>query len=398
MAATLLLSDNGVTSGTSGYKLTGGNDGTLQLQTSTSGGTATTALTIDTSQNVGIGTSSPAARLEAKGAGASITDAAIRINNPNASAYSTAILDLYSNGASRAQLLGQQNNTSNGGLLIFFTGDSSNAIQERMRIDSSGNVGIGISSPSAKLDCIGQVNGAAFYVKSGASTSPIFWDNALSFQQSGVGERMRIDTSGNMTFGGGVNFGGTTYTKVSTATSNGNLAFDNGSTDTPGLHFYYGNNTNFGIDVATSVLRFVKNLDETGGAVVAQIDTNGLLYTNSGYGSVAPAYSCRAWVNFDGTGAASANQTINSSGNISTVFKNSTADYTINFSSALVDTNYAAAFGSGTANGRWSSIYNGTYNTTNSRSAQTTTSLRVIHADTTGSQNPINPFTVTITR
>jgi hypothetical protein len=52
MTATTLLSDNGASSGTSGYKLTGGNDGTLQLQTTTSGGTATTAMTIDTSQKV----------------------------------------------------------------------------------------------------------------------------------------------------------------------------------------------------------------------------------------------------------------------------------------------------------------------------------------------------------
>lgn len=51
MTATTLLSDNGATSGVSGYQLTGGTDGTLQIQTTTSGGTATTALTIDNSQN-----------------------------------------------------------------------------------------------------------------------------------------------------------------------------------------------------------------------------------------------------------------------------------------------------------------------------------------------------------
>lgn len=46
-----ILSDNGVTSGTAGIKTTGSNDGQLALQTTTAGGTATTALTIDTSQN-----------------------------------------------------------------------------------------------------------------------------------------------------------------------------------------------------------------------------------------------------------------------------------------------------------------------------------------------------------
>ena len=52
MTVTTILSDNGVSSGSAGIKTTGGNDGTLALQTTTAGGTATTALTIDTSQNV----------------------------------------------------------------------------------------------------------------------------------------------------------------------------------------------------------------------------------------------------------------------------------------------------------------------------------------------------------
>lgn len=52
MASTILLSDNGATSGISGYQLTGGTDGTLTIQTTTSGGTPTTALTIGTNQVV----------------------------------------------------------------------------------------------------------------------------------------------------------------------------------------------------------------------------------------------------------------------------------------------------------------------------------------------------------
>jgi hypothetical protein len=52
MTATTLLADNGVTSGITGYQLTGGDDGTLQLQTTTAGGTATTAVTVDNSQQV----------------------------------------------------------------------------------------------------------------------------------------------------------------------------------------------------------------------------------------------------------------------------------------------------------------------------------------------------------
>ena len=66
MPATI-LSDNGVSSGSAGIKTTGSNDGQLALQTTTAGGTATTAVTIDTSQNVGLGTSSPIALLDVNG-------------------------------------------------------------------------------------------------------------------------------------------------------------------------------------------------------------------------------------------------------------------------------------------------------------------------------------------
>jgi hypothetical protein len=52
MTSTVILSDNGASSGSAGLKSQGGNDGTLLLQTTTSGGTATTAVTIDNSQNV----------------------------------------------------------------------------------------------------------------------------------------------------------------------------------------------------------------------------------------------------------------------------------------------------------------------------------------------------------
>jgi hypothetical protein len=45
-------------------------------------------------------------------------------------------------------------------------------------------------------------------------------------------------------------------------------------------------------------LRFV---DTIAGTVRASIDNTGVFAFNSGYGSAAPAYGCRAWVNFDGT-------------------------------------------------------------------------------------------------
>jgi hypothetical protein len=50
---------------------------------------------------------------------------------------------------------------------------------------------------------------------------------------------------------------------------------------------------------------------------------------------------CRAWVNFNGVTTA----TIRASYNVSSVTRNSSGDYTINFTTALSDANYAATFG-----------------------------------------------------
>ncbi len=56
----------------------------------------------------------------------------------------------------------------------------------------------------------------------------------------------------------------------------------------------------------------------------------------------APSYSARAFVNFDGTGAIGSNQTIRSSANVASVFKNSTGNYSVNFTIPMGDGNYAA--------------------------------------------------------
>ena len=68
-----------------------------------------------------------------------------------------------------------------------------------------------------------------------------------------------------------------------------------------------------------------------------RITSSGDLRFNSGYGSVATAYGCRAWVNFNGTGTVA----IRSSGNVSSITDNGTGQYFINFTSALTDANYS---------------------------------------------------------
>jgi len=54
----------------------------------------------------------------------------------------------------------------------------------------------------------------------------------------------------------------------------------------------------------------------------------------------APIYACRAWVNFNGTGTVA----IRASGNVSSITDNGTGFYTVNFGTAMPDSNYAVLF------------------------------------------------------
>ena len=75
------------------------------------------------------------------------------------------------------------------------------------------------------------------------------------------------------------------------------------------------------------------------GTEQARITAAGLFQFNSGYGSVATAYGCRAWVNFNGTGTVA----IRASGNVTSITDNGTGDYTVNFTTAMPDANYSVA-------------------------------------------------------
>tara|TARA_R110000744_G_scaffold82375_2_gene162006 strand:- start:170 stop:622 length:453 start_codon:yes stop_codon:yes gene_type:complete len=82
------------------------------------------------------------------------------------------------------------------------------------------------------------------------------------------------------------------------------------------------------------------------GTATATVTAEGLMQYNSGYGSVATAYGCRAWVNFNGTGTVA----IRGSGNVSSITDIGTGKFTVNFTTAMPDVNFAAsAMGGGGA-------------------------------------------------
>jgi len=75
------------------------------------------------------------------------------------------------------------------------------------------------------------------------------------------------------------------------------------------------------------------------------IDGSAGVTTNAG-GLVNPSttidginYSCRAWVNFNGTGTPA----IRASGNVTNITDNAVGDYTVNITTAMTDANYSVA-------------------------------------------------------
>ena len=75
-----------------------------------------------------------------------------------------------------------------------------------------------------------------------------------------------------------------------------------------------------------------------GGTEQMRLTSAGDLQMNSGYGSVATAYGCRAWVNFNGTGTVA----IRGSGNVSSITDNGSGNYTVNLTTAMPNANYSA--------------------------------------------------------
>jgi len=159
-------------------------------------------LVIDaTNDRVGVGTSSPGTKLD--------------VYNSQASGISEIARFRWNNGGSGGAItwanqagtvLGQIANSSdsNGNPLLFYAYNNSTALTERMRIDSSGNVGIGTSSPSHKLTVAGNLglsNNNAYGW--GDLTTYIAGDSSTDFINfvTSATERMRIDSSGNVGIG-----------------------------------------------------------------------------------------------------------------------------------------------------------------------------------------------------
>lgn len=111
-----------------------------------------------------------------------------------------------------------------------------------------------------------------------------------------------------------------------------------GSVSNPSITFTSDTNTGLfrsasdQIDIVTGgESRF--RVESTGQIKAVYESTIGTDYNTT----LGDGYFCRAWVNFNGTGTVA----IRASGNVSSITDNGTGDYTINFTTAMPDTNYS---------------------------------------------------------
>jgi len=186
---------------------TGGTQGALVFGTNSGAGTAETNISermrIDSSGNVGIGTTP---------AGSVLLD----LQEPGSS--NDLVVGLSAGTGARAQLrsITQSDGTSSE---VSIHTTSSGATNERMRIDSSGNVGIGVTSPTYRIQAATTTSGNGLKITRGADS---FFEQfqsttgGVGLAASGSGaymsirtgttagtttEAMRIDSSGNLLVG-----------------------------------------------------------------------------------------------------------------------------------------------------------------------------------------------------
>jgi hypothetical protein len=126
------------------------------------------------------------------------------------------------------------------------------------------------------------------------------------------------------------------------------------------------------LTTASSASNFTVTIPAATGSVITTAPgTSGNVLTSNGTAWISstpasPDGTAKAWVNFNGSGGSS----IRGSFNVSSVTRNAGGDYTVNFTTAMVDANYAAMVSQDDAtNDGWPNIW--------SNSNVATTSCRI---------------------
>jgi len=245
----------------------------------------TEAMRIDSSGNVGIGiTPQSFAKLQVKTA----TDRNVSIFDNAAGATICGITDA---GASTSLRLAGSN--------LIFTGDGGGGA-EAMRIDTSGNVGIGTQSPVSPLTTsigagsAGSLNNQIAMTHSGASNSYHIKTIRATANDEPAGlafventtERMRIDSSGNLLVGGITNdTPGLGDTDVGASFRADGASFVSRTlSDTSGSTLYVNRNTNNG-----NLVQFQKDGTTVGSIGSVSFGVAGISFVNPTYGGIRTA-------------------------------------------------------------------------------------------------------------
>ena len=206
----------------------------------------TPAIVIDENLNVGIGNASPSTVLEVTGTGDAETGITathsrsgvgytLLLNNTNNGANKGSGIKWQSGGFATGAIIARSDATASSGdapaYMTFHTSaDGSEGLNERMRINSSGKVGIGTSSPSSEIHVKDTSGGARVIVEASAANQEadiqltttdngqgrVLFNNSsanqgaikynhasdyMSFRTNGTDDRIYIDSSGNVGIG-----------------------------------------------------------------------------------------------------------------------------------------------------------------------------------------------------
>ena len=339
------------------------------LDTGISDSSDATAITIDSSERVGIGTSSPSKKLHVEISGdASLFDRT----------GSTGGVMQFANGGTVKGNVGVQSGgfglgggfrdpdlfittggavgigtTSPGDPLVVSDSGASSITARLINTNADANPANlrlqKLSSSPADGDYVGMINVSG---ENDASEETIFQsidfistdvsdgteDGVIAFRTRGAGtlaERVRITESGFLKFPSKVAF-----------TGQGDAGLGHHTND---YLYMYGGSAGLILQDNSGgsnriLLRDSNSIEfEVNGSQRAQIDSAGTLKFNSGFGSVGDAYGVRAWVNFDGTASSISPR---GAANVGSITDHGVGQYTCNFTNAMPDTNYVI-FGSG---------------------------------------------------
>ena len=182
--AVTINADNGAVSGSAGLKYSADNSGVLQLLTN-----GTVALTVNTSQNVGIGTSSPSTRLSLVGAtntGLAVNDGTVNTILYNSSSAHGTVgtttnhpLAVFTNNAERMRI-------NSLGKILFNTTTQNNNEQVGMVYSSNAGVGFSIKDSNAQ-------NGNTFIeFRNGATVAGTITSNGTTTMTYGSASDYRL--------------------------------------------------------------------------------------------------------------------------------------------------------------------------------------------------------------